>query len=145
MLHVTYEAAVDPDRFAEVDEERGAIRVLVDRAAPLALVVQHLNDELEKFLATSDWFQLWRNEIISRGTPDCSLAVVYLLDPLQPGGVQIQERRGLVTVHIDPALSVAEFAAAMNPATKQFLDGGCWFQQYAGEIVDNSPEPMSQV
>lgn len=145
MLHVTYEAAYGPDRVAEVDEERGTIRVIVDQSAPLGLVVQHLNDKMKRFLATSDWFQLWRDEIVSRGTPDLTLSVVYLLDPLEPGGVQVQERRGLVSVHIDPDLSVTEFAAAMNPATKQFLDGGCWFQQYAGEIIDNSPEPMSRV
>jgi hypothetical protein len=33
----------------------------------------------------------------------------------------------------------------MNPATKKQLSGGRWFQLYAGEIIDNSPEPMSQV
>ena len=145
MLQVTYEAVARPDRVAAVDEERGSIRVTVDKTAPLPLVVQHLNRELERFLATSDWFQLWRDEIVSRGTPDCSLRVVYLLDGLEPGGVEIQERRGLVSVHIDPDLSVEEFAAAMNPGTKEFLDGGCWFQQYAGEIIDMSPESMSQV
>jgi hypothetical protein len=33
----------------------------------------------------------------------------------------------------------------MNPATTDFLAGGQWFQLYAGEIVDNGPEPMSKV
>lgn len=145
MLHVTYEAVDRPARLAEIDEHRGRIRVVVDKDAPLAAVVQQLTAEIEQFLTTSDWFQLWKDEIISRGTPDCSLRVVYLLDPLEPGGVEVQERRGLVSVHIDPDLTVEEFAAAMNPATKTFLDGGCWFQHYAGEIIDMTPEPMTQV
>lgn len=145
MLHVTYEAVDQPDRLAHIDEDRGRVRVIVDKAAPIAAVVQQLNTEIDQFLTTSDWYQLWRDEIISRGTPDASLSVIYLFDALEPGGVQLQERRGLVSVHIDPSLTVAEFAAAMNPATQKVLDAGCWFQHYAGEIIDNSPEPMSQV
>ena len=145
MLHVTYEAVAGPARVAEVDEERGRIRVTIDGAAPLKAIVNELNDELKRLLSTSDWFQLWRNEIVSRGTPDCSLCVVYILDPLQPVGVEIQERRGLVSILIHPGLNAEEFAAAMNTATKKFLDAGCWFQHYAGEIIDMSPEPLSQV
>lgn len=146
MLHVAYEAVdLGPERVAAIDEDRGSIQVRVSQRSPLDVVVRCLNTEIERFMAASHWFQLWRDEIISRATPDISLQVVYLLDRRQPGGVEIHERKGLVSVHIDPALTVAEFAAAMNPATEKFLDGGCWFQLYAGEIIDNSPETMSQV
>lgn len=146
MLHVNYEAIdIGPGRLAEIDEARGRIQVRVARSAPLWAVVQQLNIEVDRFLATSDWFQLWKDEIISRGTADCSLRAVYLLNCEEPGGVTIRERRGIVRVNVDPALTTAEFAAAMNPATEQFLSGGQWFQMYAGEIIDMSPEPMSHV
>jgi hypothetical protein len=57
----------------------------------------------------------------------------------------IRENRGLVTIDIDPALSVTEFAAAMVEGSRQFLDGGQWFQLYAGEIIDMTPEKLTGV
>lgn len=146
MLHVTYEAVDKPDRIAVVDEERGKVRIAVDKTAPLDVVVRELNTEFERFLAAADWFQLWHTgEIVSRGTPDSPLGVVFIIDPLQPVGTEIQERRGLVSILIHPGLTTEEFVAAMNPAVDKFLARGCWFQHYAGEIIDMSPEPMSKV
>lgn len=147
MLDVAYEAVEDlgPGRLAKIDEDRGAIRVQVDAAAPLPDVVRQLNVEIDQLLTGSDWFQLWGDEIVSRGTPDFPLRVVYVLEKKEEDGVLIEERKGLVGVYIDPVLNAAGFAAAMNPATKRFLAGGQWFQLYAGEIVDNSPEPMNRV
>lgn len=147
MLDVAYEAVDDlaPGRLARIDEDRGTIRVRLDNAASLADVVRQLNVEIEHLMANSHWFQLWKDEIVSRATPACPLRIVYLLDKWEADGVYIEERKGLVSVHIDPALQTKEFAAVMNPATKDFLAGGQWFQMYAGEIIDNSPEPMRQV
>lgn len=147
MLDVTYEAVEDlpPGRLAKIDEDRGTIRVRVDASAPLPEVVGQLNREIDQLLTSSDWFQLWKDEIVSRGTPAYSLRIVYLLEKKEERGVYVEERKGLVSVHIDPVLNAEEFAAAMNPATRQHLAGGQWFQMYAGEIIDNSPEPMSQV
>lgn len=137
MLDVRYEAVDDltPGRLARIDEDRATIRVRVDKSAPLAAVVQQLNVEIDEFLATSYWFQLWRKEIVSRGTPDCSLRVEYLLEKEDGHAVCVKERRGLVSVYIDPALTTEQFVAAMNPATQEHLAGGRWFQMYAGEII----------
>lgn len=147
MLDVAYEAVEDlaPGRLAEIDEDRGRIRVRLDKNEPLADVVRQLNVEIDKLMSSAHWFQLWKNEIVSRNTPDRPLRVEYLLEVKEACGVFIEERKGLVSVYVDPALSTEGFAAAMNPATKKFLSGGQWFQLYAGEIVDNSPESMSQV
>lgn len=146
MLDVTYEAVdLMPGRLAVIDEERGRVQVRVDASAPLPDVVRQLNIEVDQFLAASDWFQLWEDEIVSRATPERPLRVVYLLKMKVPQTVYIEERKGLVTVYIDPVLTAEEFAAAMNPAIRDFLDGGQWFQLYAGEIIDNSPESMRQV
>lgn len=147
MLDVAYEAidSLAPGRLARIDEDRGTIRVRLDKAAPLPDVVRQLNIEIDHLLSSSHWFQLWKDEIVSRATPACSLRVMYFLEQREADGVYIEERKGLVTVYIDPALRTDQFAAAMNPATKDFLNGGQWFQLYAGEIIDNSPEPMSQV
>ncbi|MFD8008153.1 hypothetical protein [Streptomyces mirabilis] len=147
MLDITYEAVRDlaPGRLAAIDEDRGTIRVQVDAAAPLPDVVRQLNIEIDQLLTSSDWFQLWKDEIVSRNTPDAPLMVVYLLHRLVPGTAVVREDKGCVEVHIDPDLDTKEFAAMMNPATKDFLAGGQWFQLYAGEIIDNSPEPMTQV
>lgn len=148
MLDVAYIAADDlpPGRLARIDEDRGKIRVRLDRRAPLAAVVRQLNIEIDQFLTTSHWYQLWEDEIVSRDTPKCSLRVVYRIDLRVPGpDIGIGERRGLVTVYIPPTFDTEQFAAAMNPVTKEQLAGGRWFQMFAGEIIDNSPEPMSQV
>lgn len=147
MLDVAYEAVDDltPGRLAKIDEDRGTIRVRLDKEAPLADVVRQLNVEIDQLMSRSHWFQLWGDEIVSRDTPGRPLRIEYLLEKEEDRGVCVKERKGLLVVCIDPALSTVEFAAVMNPATKQQLAGGCWFQMYAGEIIDNSPEPMSQV
>lgn len=147
MLDVAYEAVNDlaPGRLARIDEARGRIRVRLDTDAPLADVVRQLNIEIDQLMSTSYWFQLWKDEIVCRDTPGRPLSVEYLLEKEEDYPVCVKERRGIVSVFIDPALDTVQFAAAMNPATKEQLDGGQWFQMYAGEIVDNSPEPMSQV
>ena len=109
-------------------------------------MIRKLNIEIDRFLATSHWFQLWDDEIVSRATPGCSLRVVYRLDPRVPGPeIGLGEGKGRITVYIPPEFDTEEFAVAMNPVTEQFLAGGRWFQMYAGEIIDNSPDPMSQV
>lgn len=148
MLDVAYIAVDDlpPGRLAQIDEDRGTIRVRVDKHAPLSDVIRKLNVEIDQFLATSHWFQLWGDEIVSRATPGCSLHVVYRLDPRVPGPeIGLGERKGHITVYIPPELTTEEFAAAMTPVSEEFLAGGRWFQMFAGEIIDNSPEPMSQV
>ncbi|WP_369274452.1 hypothetical protein AB5J55_35035 [Streptomyces sp. R11] len=148
MLDVAYIAVEDlpPGRLAQIDEDRGRVRVRVDRRAPLPDVIRQLNVEVDQFLATSHWFQLWADEIVSRETPGCPLRVVYRIDPRAPeGDVAMGERKGLITIYVSPAFNTEQFAAAMNPATEEQLAGGRWFQMYAGEIIDNSPEPMSKV
>lgn len=147
MLHVTYEAVddLDPGRLARIDESRGRIRILLDRHEPLKDVIRQLNVEIDDLMALARWFQLWEDVIVGRDTPGAPLRVVYLLHLEQPSGAIIQENKGLVSVHIDPAMSVAQFAAAMNPASELFLAGGRWFQLYAGEIIDIGPEPALRV
>lgn len=147
MLDVAYEAVDDlaPGRLARIDEDRGTIRVRLDKGAPLVDVVRQLNVEVDQLLSSSHWFQLWGDEIVSRDTPHAPLRIHYLLDKKVPLGVGVAEGKGTLRVYIDPALETEQFAAVMNPATEEHLAGGCWFQLYAGEIIDNSPEPMSQV
>jgi hypothetical protein len=147
MLDVTYEAVNDlpPGRLAKIDEDRGRIRVRLDENEPLADVVAQLNVEIDRLMRSARWFQLWGGEIVSRNTPDRPLRIEYLLEKREDYGAFIEERKGLVSVYIDPSLDTAGFAAAMNPATDRFLAAGCWFQLYGGEIIDIGPEPMSQV
>jgi hypothetical protein len=148
MLDVAYIAVEDlpVGRLAQIDEDRGTIRVRVDKNVPLPDIIRKLNIEIDRFLATSHWFQLWDDEIVSRATPGCSLHIVYRLDPRVPGPeIGLGERKGLIVVYIPPEFTTEEFAAAMNPVSEEFIAGGRWFQMYAGEIIDNSPEPMSQV
>lgn len=147
MLDVTYEAVDDlpRGRLARIDEGRGRIRVLLDKTEPLADVIRQLNVEIEDLMAAGTWFQLWEDEIVSRATPGRPLGVRYVLLPQVPDGVGIAEDRGIVSVYINSQQTVEQFAAVMNPASDRFLAGGCWFQLHAGEIIDNSTEPMSQV
>lgn len=147
MLKVAYEAVADlpPGRLARIDEDRGQIRVLLDRNVPLRDVVRQLNIEIGDLMRSARWFQLWDDEIVSHNTPGRPLRIEYLLEQRETAGTYVEERKGLLTVYIDPDLDTPAFAAAMNPVSKTHLDGGCWFQLYAGEIVDNSPGPMSQV
>ena len=147
MLDVAYEAVGDltPGELAAIDEDRGRIRVRLDEAAPLADVVRRLNSEVGKIMASVRWFQLWEDEVLSHNTPGRPLQVEYLLQQKAPLGVYVEERRGLLSFFIDPDIDVPRFAAVMNPVIQEHLAGGQWFQMYAGEIIDNSPEPMSQV
>lgn len=147
MLDVAYEAVdtLAPGRLARIDEDRGTIRVRLDKNEPLADVVRQLNVEIDQLMCSARWFQLWKDEIVSRDTPGCPLRIEYVLEKAEAYGVCVKERKGLVSVYIDPALNTAAFAAVMNPATKEQLDGGQWFQLYAGEIIDNGPEPMTRV
>lgn len=147
MLDVAYEAVEDlpPGRLARIDEDRGRIRVRLDKHEPLADVVRQLNVEIDDLMASARWFQLWDDEIVSSNTPGRPLRIDYFLQRKEEYGCCVEERKGLVSVYIDPCLDTAAFAASMNPATKRQLDAGHWFQLYAGEIIDNSPEPMSQV
>lgn len=147
MLDVAYEAVADlpPGRLARIDEDRGRVRVLVDKNADLVDVVRQLNIEVDRFLSTSHWFQLWKDEIVSRDTPDQPLRVEYIFDVRAPG-VGMYEDRGIMHIYIHPDLDTEQFVAVMNPATKQQLSGGHWFQLYGGEIIDNGPEqPMTRV
>jgi hypothetical protein len=149
MLDVAYEAVVDlpPGRLAEINEDRGWIRVRVDKHEKLADVVRQLNIEIDRLMSSARWFQLWDTEIVSRDSPGRPLSVTYILCPQVPRemGVGVGESRGAVRVYICPELDVEAFAAAMNPAVQGFLEAGHWFQLYGGEIIDNSPEPMNQV
>lgn len=148
MLDVAYEAVTDlaPGRLAQIDEDRGRIRVRLDRDQPLAAVVAQLNIEIDDLMRSARWFQLWEDEIVSGNTPDAPLRIEYLIRSWVSSttAVGVAEVRGMLRVYICPSLSVAAFAAAMNPATDEHLAAGHWFQLYDGEIIDNSPEPMKQ-
>lgn len=147
MLQVTYEAVDDlePGRLARIDEDRGTILIKVDKLAPLRAVIEQLRIEMDQFVTRTDWYQLWGDEIVSRHTPGQPLRVEFILVPGYTRGVGIAEDRGTVRNYIAAGMTTEEFAEAMNPAVQGVIDGGCWFQLYAGEIIDHSPGPMSQV
>jgi hypothetical protein len=147
MLDVAYRAVEDlpPGRLARIDEDRGRIRVRLDKNEPLVDVVRQLNTEIDQFMASSNWFQLYGDEIVSRATPGCPLRVQYILKDWPLDEPVVTESRGVVRVYINQGLSTEQFAASMNPATKRQLDAGHWFQLYDGEIIDNGPEPKSKV
>ncbi|RRQ81503.1 hypothetical protein [Streptomyces griseofuscus] len=145
MLHVIYEAAEDlePGRLARVDEGRGLVRIRVDKFEPLTKVIPQLNIEIADFLSRADWYQLWGEEIASRHNPAAPIRLEYIFYPgSMPAPVWIREDKGEVHVWVEPGLTTEEFVAAVNPAVKDFLAGGCWFQLFGGEIIDHSPEPM---
>ena len=147
MLHVTYEAVDDltPGRLVHVDEARGQIRVTLDAHAPLRDVVRKLNIEIDQLMAAGHWFQWWKNEVICRETPGSPLRIDYLLHRLISGTTVALENKGIIEFHIDPALGTEQFAASINAAVGSLLAGGQWFQLYAGEIIDNSPEPAVRI
>ncbi|MEV4784090.1 hypothetical protein AB0K53_01300 [Streptomyces tuirus] len=147
MLDVAYEAVEDlpPGRLAQIDEGKGLIRVRLDKNEALARVVAQLNLEIDQLMSSSHWFQLWKNEIVSRATPGCPLRIRYVFRDWAPNEPAVAEDRGVITVYINPSLTTEQFAAAMNPATEKQLAAGHWFQLHDGEIIDNAPEPMSQV
>ncbi|MFF9240042.1 hypothetical protein ACF1AL_14580 [Streptomyces sp. NPDC014801] len=147
MLHVTYEAAEDlePGRLARIEEDRGRLCVKLDKFAPLAAVLDQLNVEMAHFLERADWYQLWGSEIASRHNPKAPIRLEFIPLPGAPNGAAIFEELGTVHIYVEPTLNVEQFVAALNPAVKDFLASGCWFQLYAGEIIDHNPESMSQV
>ncbi|MFE0470583.1 hypothetical protein ACFW2V_03055 [Streptomyces sp. NPDC058947] len=146
MLDVAYEAVNDlpPGRLATIDEDRGRIRVRLDESEPLERVVHQLNIEIDRLMSAAHWFQLWGDEIVSRATPGCPLRIRYVLKDWDADEAFVAEDRGVVSVYFSQKLTTKQFAVAMNKATDQLLSGGRWFQLYAGEIIDNSPESMRQ-
>lgn len=144
MLRVIYEAveSLESGKLAEISEVRGGTRVRVARWADIEAYTHALNVEMAAFLDGSQWFQLWRDEIISRSGGTCTLDVIFTIDDLDPGDyVKIQESKGLVDIHIERTATVDQFVRAVNPAIQEFLDGKQWFQLWQGEIVDmDSPE-----
>ncbi|HEY9370430.1 hypothetical protein [Streptomyces sp.] len=145
MLRVVYEAAEDlkPGQLVAIGEDRGIITVRIRRTADTPTYTRALNGELEKFLATSEWFQLRKDKIVSPQSTECPVRVVYVLDDDLGAGevVEIREHLGLVKIKVRPDADVDRFVAALNPAIKTFLDAGHWFQHWQGEIVDmTSPE-----
>lgn len=149
MLRVIYKAVDDlePGRLADFSEDRGCVLVRVAKGSQPEDYVRALNEEMQRFLDNSSWFQLWRDQILSRNHPEFALDVTFRLDDLGPGeGVKIRELKGTVDIRVERGLPVEAFVAAINPAIVEFLDGGQWFQLFGGEIVDiASPDSMSEV
>lgn len=152
MLRVEYEATDDlePGRQVQVEEDRGLIRVRIDQTLKAPAYTLALNGELERFLARSEWFQLWKDQIVSPKDTESPVRVLYRIDQLgeldDDDAVEIREHKGLVEMLVDPTADAHRFVAALNPAIKKFLAGGQWFQHWRGEIVDmTSPESVSQV
>lgn len=145
MLDVTYEVGVlAQGRAAALVEDRGRVAVRIAPDAPLSVVLLELNGEVAKLLSKCSWFQVWDGEVVSYASPG-SLRVVFLLDRKEPDGIELRERRGLLTVHVDPDLTPAELAAVLNSTSLQLLDAGRWFQLYAGEVIDMCPASLSRM
>ncbi|ARX81612.1 hypothetical protein SMD44_01010 [Streptomyces alboflavus] len=148
MLRVIYEAVEDlrPGKIAEISEQRGGTRVRIARWASVEEYARALNEEMSAFLDRSAWFQIWRDEIVSRSGGTCSLSVIFTIRDLAPGDyVLIWESKGLVDIQIERTASAEQFVRAVNPAIEKFLDGAQWFQLWQGEIVDMaSPDDPRQ-
>lgn len=145
MLRVVYEVAdLKPSQPVRMSEDRGVVTVLIDRNADAVEYANSLNLALDRFLSEAQWFQLWRDEIVSRSSAGSPLRVEYIVDDLDPGlCVEIREKRGLVRIHVERSATAAQFVAALNPAIEEFLLGGQWFQLWQGEIVDMaSPDTL---
>lgn len=145
MLCVEYEASRNlvPGEAVEIRESRGRLRVLMDRTAPIERCAETLNAALNEFLADCGWFQIWRGRIISADSPESPLTVRYVVDPRLTWRkvIEMRESCGLVQIHIAPTATVDAFARAINPALKDFLAGGQWFQLWEGEIITmDSPD-----
>ncbi|WP_069883460.1 hypothetical protein [Streptomyces luteocolor] len=144
MLRVIYEAVEDlqPGRLAEISEQRGGTRVRVARWARIEDYIHALNMEMAAFLDRSQWFQLWRDEIVARSGGTVQLSVIFSIHDLDPGDyVVIRETKGLVDIQVERTATVDQFVHAVNPAIEEFLAGAQWFQLWQGEIVDmDSPE-----
>lgn len=141
MLRVVYEAADDlkPGQLVTIGEDRGIITVRIRRTADAFDYTRALTEELDKFLAGAEWYQLWKSTIVSPQSTDCPVRVVYVLDldgELDVDEfVEIKEHQGLVKIMVDPEATVDAFVAVLNPAIERFLSGGQWFQHWQGEIV----------
>jgi hypothetical protein len=139
MLRVVYEATTDlePDRLVDVTETRGRVNIKLRHGATADQYIPPLNEELTAFVGKCGWFQIWRGQIISAGSPESPLTVQYeadaSVDPAQ--GVQIRELKGVVRLHVCPDLKAEDIVRSLNPAIEQFLAGGQWFQLWDGEIV----------
>ena len=144
MLQVIYEAveSLESGKLADISEVRGGTRVRVARGADIEAYTHALNVEMAAFLDGSEWFQLWRNEIISRSGGTIQLSVTFTIHDLAPGDyVVIRESKGLVDIRIERTATVDQFVRAANPAIEEFLAGAQWFQLWKGEIVTmDSPE-----
>jgi hypothetical protein len=139
MLAVVYEATTDlaDGDLVAIQEFRGRVNIKVHGTAEAAEFVPPLNAGLTEFVEQCHWFQIWRGQIISADHPDSPLTVQYEVDPDvdRRTCVQIRESQGRVRLHVCPASTTSEFVAALNPAIRQFLAGGQWFQLWNGEIV----------
>ncbi|MGW2223898.1 hypothetical protein [Streptomyces formicae] len=144
MLRVTYEAvaSLESGKLADITEVRGGTRVRIARWADVEAYTHALNVEMAAFLDGAEWFQLWRDEVISRSGGTVQLSVVFSIHDLEPGEyVEIRERRGLVDIRVERTATADQFVQAVNPAIEEFLAGAQWFQLWQGEIVDmDSPE-----
>lgn len=144
MLRVTYEAveSLKSGKLADISETRGGTHVRVVRGVGVETYTHALNEEMAAFLDGSEWFQLWREEIISRSGGTIQLSVIFTIHDLDPGDyVVIRETKGLVDIRIERTATVDQFVRAVNPAIEEFLGGKQWFQLWQGEIVDmDSPE-----
>ena len=152
MLRVEYEATGDlePGQLVQIEEDRGLISIRIDQTLGPVEYTGALNRELERFLAGSEWFQLWKDQIVSPKDSESPVRVLYRIDVFgeldDAAAVEIRERKGLVEILVDPTADTRKFVAAINPAIKMFLAGGQWFQHWRGEIVDlTSPETVSRV
>jgi hypothetical protein len=152
MLRVEYEATDDlgPGRQVQIEEDRGLIRVRIDRGLEPPEYTAALNEEMERFLAGADWFQVRRDQILSPKHPERPVRVVFRIDRVgelaEEAAVEIREGMGLVEILVDPTADVDRFTSAINPAIVEFLSGGRWFQFFGGEVVDmTSPENVSRV
>lgn len=139
MLAVIYEADSNlaSGELVEIEESRGRVDIKVRGDADAAAFVPTLNRKLGELVGRCRWFQIWRGQIISADHPDSPLTVQYVVDPevSRRACVQIRESQGRVRLHVSPAATTGEFVSALNPAIRQFLAGGQWFQLWNGEIV----------
>lgn len=145
MLRVVYEATphLRLGQPVEIRESRGRVCVRIRQDATIDEYAEALNSALKRFLASCNWFQIWRGRIISANSSESPLTVTYQADDqIDPRKcVEVRESCGLVVVHVASTATVDQFVNAMNPATERFLAGGQWFQLWKGEIVTmDSPE-----
>ncbi|MFD7622070.1 hypothetical protein [Streptomyces sp. NPDC059802] len=137
MLRVVYEATdLTPGVISDWSEDRGLLRIRVDRQATPDQFTESLNRTMLDVLDNTGWYQLWRGEIISIASPNNPLRVDHQISSLTPAPlVEIRERKGTVTLSVSPTASAEEFVQAVNPSLEELLAGGQWFQHWKGEIV----------